>query len=84
VPTQVSVLAHVTTTRALAGGAPLDLLFQSVAGTAAGNRAFGVDLALLDDADAAIREHGRLPSPHAGTSKPARAPSERRARASTR
>jgi ethanolamine ammonia-lyase large subunit len=64
VPTQISVLAHVTTqTRALAGGAPLDLLFQSVAGTAAGNRAFGVDLALLDDADAAIREHGRLPSP---------------------
>jgi ethanolamine ammonia-lyase large subunit len=64
VPTQVSVLAHVTTqTRALADGAPLDLLFQSVAGTAAGNRAFGVDLALLDDADAAIREHGRLPSP---------------------
>jgi ethanolamine ammonia-lyase large subunit len=64
VPTQVSVLAHVTTqTRALADGAPLDLLFQSVAGTAAGNRAFGVDLALLDDADAAIREHGRLPCP---------------------
>jgi ethanolamine ammonia-lyase large subunit len=63
VPTQVSVLAHVTTqTRALADGAPLDLLFQSVAGTAAANRAFGVDLRLLDDADAAIREHGRLPS----------------------
>ena len=61
VPTQVSVLAHVTTqVRALADGAPLDLLFQSVAGTAAGNRAFGVDLALLDDAGAAIREHGRL------------------------
>jgi hypothetical protein len=48
---------------ALDRGAPVDLLFQSVAGTAAGNRAFGVDLALLDDADAAIREHGRLPSP---------------------
>ncbi len=61
VPTQVSVLAHATTQmHALAAGAPLDLLFQSVAGTAAGNRAFGIDLALLDDADAAIREHGRL------------------------
>jgi ethanolamine ammonia-lyase large subunit len=61
VPTQVSVLAHATTQiRALAQGAPLDLLFQSVAGTAGGNRAFGIDLALLDEADAAIREHGRL------------------------
>jgi ethanolamine ammonia-lyase large subunit len=64
VPTQVSVLAHVTTQkRALEEGAPLDLLFQSVAGTAAANRAFGVDLRLLDDADAAIREHGRLHAP---------------------
>jgi ethanolamine ammonia-lyase large subunit len=61
VPTQVSVLAHATTQmRALADGAPLDLLFQSVAGTAAGNRAFGIDLALLSEADAAIREHGHL------------------------
>jgi ethanolamine ammonia-lyase large subunit len=61
VPTQVSVLAHATTQmHALAQGAPLDLLFQSVAGTAAGNRAFGIDLALLDEADAAIRQHGRL------------------------
>ncbi len=61
IPTQVSVLAHATTQmHALAAGAPLDLLFQSVAGTAAANRAFGIDLALLDDADAAIRAHGRL------------------------
>jgi ethanolamine ammonia-lyase large subunit len=64
VPTQISVLAHATTQmRALEDGAPLDLLFQSVAGTAAGNRAFGIDLALLDDADAAIRERGRLDGP---------------------
>ena len=64
VPTQVSVLAHATTQmRALETGAPLDLLFQSVAGTAAANRAFGVDLALLDEADAAIRERGRLDGP---------------------
>ncbi len=65
VPTQVSVLAHVTTQmRALEDGAPLDLLFQSVGGTAAASRAFGIDLALLDEADAAVREHGRLASPH--------------------
>jgi ethanolamine ammonia-lyase large subunit len=64
VPTQVSVLAHVTTqVRALEAGAPLDLLFQSVAGTAAANRAFGVDLARLDDADATIRERGSLDGP---------------------
>ena len=64
VPTQVSVLAHVTTqVRALEAGAPLDLLFQSVAGTAAANRAFGVDLARLDDADAVIRERGALDGP---------------------
>jgi ethanolamine ammonia-lyase large subunit len=65
VPTQVSVLAHVTTQLpALERGAPLDVLFQSVAGTAAGNRAFGVDLRLLDEADAAIRERGRMDGPH--------------------
>lgn len=65
VPTQISVLAHVTTqVRALEEGAPLDLLFQSVAGTAAANRAFGIDLARLDEADAAIRERGRLDGPH--------------------
>jgi ethanolamine ammonia-lyase large subunit len=61
VPTQVSVLAHVTTQmRALEAGAPLDLLFQSVGGTAAANRAFGIDLALLDAADATIHARGRL------------------------
>ncbi len=64
VPTQVSVLAHVTTqVRALEAGAPLDVLFQSVAGTAAANRSFGVELARLDDADAAIRERGTLDGP---------------------
>jgi len=64
VPTQVSVLAHVSTQlHALEAGAPLDLLFQSVAGTAAANRAFGVDLRILDEADAAIRERGRLDGP---------------------
>jgi ethanolamine ammonia-lyase large subunit len=63
-PTQVSVLAHVTTQlRALEAGAPLDLLFQSVGGTTAANRAFGIDLALLDEADAAIRSRGRLDAP---------------------
>lgn len=64
VPTQVSVLAHVTTQmRALEQGAPLDLFFQSVGGTQAANRAFGIDLKLLDEADALLRERGRLDGP---------------------
>ncbi len=57
IPTQICVLAHVTTQmQALARGAPVDLVFQSIAGTEAANRAFGVDLAMLDEACAAARE----------------------------
>jgi ethanolamine ammonia-lyase large subunit len=48
IPTQSCVLAHVTTTLTLIGhGAPVDLVFQSIAGTEAANRSFGVDLAIL-------------------------------------
>ncbi len=51
IPTQACVLAHVTTTLGLIGqGAPVDLVFQSIAGTQAANRSFGVDLALLREA----------------------------------
>src|SRR3954447_6051869 len=51
VPTQGCVLAHVTTTLGLIEqGAPVDLVFQSIAGTEAANRSFGVDLALLREA----------------------------------
>ncbi|MFL6836961.1 MAG: ethanolamine ammonia-lyase subunit EutB [Bradyrhizobium sp.] len=51
VPTQGCVLAHVTTTLGLIGqGLPVDLVFQSIAGTQAANRSFGVDLALLREA----------------------------------
>jgi ethanolamine ammonia-lyase large subunit len=65
VPTHSCVLAHVTTQmRALEAGAPLDLLFQSLAGSEAANRAFGIDLALLDEADSLARERGRLRGPH--------------------
>ncbi|HEY2138344.1 MAG TPA: ethanolamine ammonia-lyase subunit EutB [Xanthobacteraceae bacterium] len=60
IPTQSCVLAHVTTTLDLIGcGAPVDLVFQSVAGTQAANRAFGVDLALLAEARAAALALGR-------------------------
>ena len=56
IPTQSCVLTHVTSTLDLIGrGAPVDLVFQSVAGTQAANRSFGIDLALLAEArDAAL------------------------------
>ena len=56
IPTQTCVLAHVTTTLDLIRhGSPVDLVFQSVAGTEAANRNFGIDLALLAEArDAAL------------------------------
>jgi len=51
VPTQSCVLTHVTTTLGLIGqGVPVDLVFQSIAGTEAANRSFGIDLALLSEA----------------------------------
>lgn len=51
IPTQTCVLAHVTAQLdAIEAGAPVDLVFQSIAGTEAANRAFGIDLALLDEA----------------------------------
>jgi ethanolamine ammonia-lyase large subunit len=51
IPTQSCVLAHVTTTLGLIGqGVPVDLVFQSIAGTQAANRSFGIDLALLKEA----------------------------------
>ncbi len=54
IPTQSCVLAHVTTTLDLIGkGAPVDLLFQSIAGTQAANKSFGVDLTLLKEAHSA-------------------------------
>jgi ethanolamine ammonia-lyase large subunit len=57
IPTQSCVLAHVTTQmEAMRQGAPLDLLFQSIAGTEAANASFGVTLAMLDEAHAMARE----------------------------
>ncbi|MDV6374232.1 ethanolamine ammonia-lyase subunit EutB [Deinococcus arenicola] len=57
VPTQSCVLTHVTNTlEAMTRGAPVDLVFQSVAGTQEANSGFGIDLALLDEAHAAALE----------------------------
>jgi ethanolamine ammonia-lyase large subunit len=51
IPTQSCVLTHVTNTMAaIERGAPVDLVFQSIAGTQAANASFGIDLALLREA----------------------------------
>jgi ethanolamine ammonia-lyase large subunit len=61
IPTQACCLAHITTQLAcLDRGAPVDLLFQSVAGTEAANRSFGVDLALLREGrERVLESHDR-------------------------
>ncbi len=60
IPTQSCVLTHVTNTlRAIEAGAPVDLVFQSIGGTEATNRSFGIDLALLDEARQAALSLGR-------------------------
>jgi len=57
IPTQSCVLAHVTTTlKAIEQGAPVDLVFQSIAGTQQANDSFGVNLALLHEAHLAALE----------------------------
>jgi ethanolamine ammonia-lyase large subunit len=56
IPTQSCVLAHVTTMlQVMARGGPVDLVFQSIAGSQAANASFGVSLALLDEAHDAAR-----------------------------
>ncbi|NCV61476.1 MAG: ethanolamine ammonia-lyase subunit EutB, partial [Betaproteobacteria bacterium] len=60
IPTQSCVLTHVTNTiAAVERGAPVDLVFQSIAGTEAANRSFGIDLALLAEARDAALSLGR-------------------------
>lgn len=56
IPMQSCVLSHVTTTVDLIErGAPVDLVFQSIAGTEGANRGFGIDLAMLREANEAGR-----------------------------
>jgi ethanolamine ammonia-lyase large subunit len=57
-PTQACCLAHITTQLAcLERGAPVDLLFQSIAGTTAANRSFGVTLSLLAEGKERVLDH---------------------------
>ncbi|AMT72491.1 ethanolamine ammonia-lyase subunit EutB [Mycobacteroides immunogenum] len=60
IPTQSSVLAHVTTTiELIERNLPVDLVFQSIAGTEGANESFGVNLALLREANEAGRSLAR-------------------------
>src|SRR5258708_2492812 len=60
IPTQTCCLAHITTQlAALERGAPVDLLFQSVAGTEAANRSFGITLDMLRGGREQVLEHHR-------------------------
>ncbi|HWY68076.1 MAG TPA: ethanolamine ammonia-lyase subunit EutB [Terriglobales bacterium] len=60
IPTQTCCLAHITTQlAAMERGAPVDLLFQSVAGTEDANRSFGISVSLLREGQERVREHHR-------------------------
>jgi ethanolamine ammonia-lyase large subunit len=60
IPTQACCLAHLTTQLAcLDQGAPIDLLFQSVAGTQAANASFGINVAMLREGRERVLEHHR-------------------------
>jgi ethanolamine ammonia-lyase large subunit len=60
VPTQTCCLAHINAQlAAMERGAPVDLLFQSIAGTEAANRSFGISLATLQEGRELVLEHHR-------------------------
>jgi len=65
VPTQICVLAHISTQmKALRKGAPVHLLFQSIAGSQSGNEAFGVSQEILDEAYALGLKEGYATGPN--------------------
>ncbi len=65
IPTQNCVLAHVTTQiRCLKAGAPVGLVFQSIAGSQRGNESFGISVGLLDEAYALARRYCRPAGPN--------------------
>jgi ethanolamine ammonia-lyase large subunit len=58
IPTQNCVLAHVTTQmKCMEAGAPVGLVFQSLAGSQKGNESFGISVGMLDEAYALARRH---------------------------
>jgi ethanolamine ammonia-lyase large subunit len=64
IPTQNCVLAHVTTQmKAIQQGAPADMIFQSIAGTEAANRSFGITASLLEEASELVKTFGTSSGP---------------------
>lgn len=56
IPTQSCILTHITTCmQMMEKGAPVDLLFQSIAGTEAANAGFGINLKMLDEGYEAVK-----------------------------
>lgn len=66
VPTQICVLAHVTTQIEAAQkfGAPIDLMFQSIAGSQKGNEAFGLNAQMLQDGHDMMLSQGTCTGPN--------------------
>jgi ethanolamine ammonia-lyase large subunit len=65
VPTQNCVLSHITIQMAaVQRGAPLDLMFQSIAGSQGANQNFGISVALLDEAYDLAKREGTAQGPH--------------------
>ncbi len=65
IPTQHCVLSHVTVQmRALDLGCPMDLMFQSFAGSEGANHAFGISVKLMDEAHAKMKEMGTTRGPN--------------------
>ena len=60
IPTQSCILTHVTNQiQLIERGAPVDLVFQSIAGTEKANKSFGIDIALLKEAQSAAHSLNR-------------------------
>ena len=65
IPTQICVLAHVTTQmEAVRRGAPTDLIFQSIAGSQKGNEAFGIDGKMIEEARQLALKYGTATGPN--------------------
>lgn len=65
IPTQICVLSHITTQmQALQNGAPMDLLFQSIAGSEKGLSAFGTGVNMLAEAKQMMQELGTSRGPN--------------------
>lgn len=65
IPTQICVLGHITTQiEAVKGGAPADMIFQSIAGSQKGNHAFGFSAATVREAQAVLKERGTAKGPN--------------------